>query len=105
MAVDMAAMLSQPIADVGEELDDFSFFLTAAHTIGDGMALHAFANAFFCLLGSSKSVQELHGLLVAEWEKRWASPLSDRVCFAFMRLSSQPLTSCPLEAEGTASEL
>ncbi|KZV74818.1 hypothetical protein PENSPDRAFT_681526 [Peniophora sp. CONT] len=72
-SVDVAAMQSV------EELHDFSFFLAAVHSIGDGMALHAFANDFFCLLGSSKSVQELNGLLVAEWEKRWASPLSDKL--------------------------
>ena len=58
------------------------------------MALHAFANDFFCLLGSSKSVQELHALLCTEWEKRWAAPLSDKVCFAAMERSSLPLTSC-----------
>lgn len=100
-SVDMAVMLSQPAE---EDLHDFSLFLAAVHSIGDGMALHAFANDFFCLLGSSNSAQELHGLLSAEWEKRWAGPLSDRVCFNFTSsfFASDFMSSL---AHSTASEL
>ncbi|KAK0465568.1 uncharacterized protein EV420DRAFT_1514945 [Desarmillaria tabescens] len=44
--------------------------ICATHFLGDGMALHQFANDFFGLLGSSKNEHELEGVLRTEWETR-----------------------------------
>ncbi|PBK76813.1 hypothetical protein ARMSODRAFT_1012034 [Armillaria solidipes] len=44
--------------------------ICATHFLGDGMALHQFANDFFSLLGSSKDENELEGVLRTEWETR-----------------------------------
>ena len=63
----------------GERMHEYEWFMCAAHFIGDGMALHAFANDFFGLLGSSMSDQELSELMILEWEKRWGNSLSDGV--------------------------
>ncbi|KAI6163872.1 hypothetical protein EDD17DRAFT_1475849 [Pisolithus thermaeus] len=43
--------------------------ICAAHFLGDGMALHQFANEFFRLLASDKSLQELETLLTEEWNR------------------------------------
>lgn len=43
------------------------FLICAAHFLGDGMALHQFANDFFSLLGSS-TTPELAALLSKEWQ-------------------------------------
>ncbi|KAG2156621.1 uncharacterized protein EDB93DRAFT_1127571 [Suillus bovinus] len=45
--------------------------ICAAHFLGDGMALHQFANDFFGLLGSDKTVSELEGQLKEELNSRW----------------------------------
>ncbi|KAG6890003.1 hypothetical protein C0995_012963 [Termitomyces sp. Mi166 len=42
------------------------FLISAAHFLGDGIALHQFANDFFGLLGSS-STSQLSALLFSEW--------------------------------------
>jgi hypothetical protein len=52
--------------------------LCAAHFIGDGMALHTFANQFFELLGGSKTVSELGQMMEEEWRLRWNE--LDQVC-------------------------
>ncbi|KAK0208750.1 hypothetical protein DFS33DRAFT_1372027 [Desarmillaria ectypa] len=44
--------------------------ICATHFLGDGMALHQFANDFFSTLGSSKDEHELMGILRTEWETR-----------------------------------
>ncbi|KAK0505685.1 hypothetical protein EDD18DRAFT_1304501 [Armillaria luteobubalina] len=44
--------------------------ICATHFLGDGMALHQFANDFFSLLGSSKDEKELEAVLGTEWEAR-----------------------------------
>ncbi|KAI0309592.1 hypothetical protein OF83DRAFT_1071827 [Amylostereum chailletii] len=59
-----------------ERSHNYEFFICAAHTIGDGMALHAFANDFFGILGSPKSQVELQQLVVDEWTKRLGRPAS-----------------------------
>ncbi|KAF9245806.1 hypothetical protein BU15DRAFT_40570 [Melanogaster broomeanus] len=51
--------------------------ICAAHFIGDGMALHQFANDFFELLGSGKTQHELEGQLRDEWVKH-CSPSPDK---------------------------
>ncbi len=50
------------------------------HFIGDGMALHQFANDFFTLLGSEKSTPELESELESEWHERWANASDDVSC-------------------------
>ncbi|KAG6334541.1 hypothetical protein ID866_4557 [Astraeus odoratus] len=43
--------------------------ICATHFLGDGMALHQFANDFFSLLASEKSLQELETQLGEEWNR------------------------------------
>ena len=47
------------------------------HFIGDGMALHQYANDFFTLLGSEKSASQLESQLDSEWHERWANDNGD----------------------------
>ncbi|KAG7452294.1 uncharacterized protein BT62DRAFT_1071449 [Guyanagaster necrorhizus] len=44
--------------------------ICATHFLGDGMALHQFANDLFSLLGSSKDEKDLEEILRNEWETR-----------------------------------
>ncbi|KAG5650740.1 hypothetical protein H0H81_011184 [Sphagnurus paluster] len=53
------------------------FLICAAHFLGDGMALHQFANDFFSLLGSS-TTSELAALLSLEWHARCGKLASER---------------------------
>ena len=46
--------------------------ICAMHFLGDGMALHNFANEFFGLLGSDKDETSLREILDEEWTLRWA---------------------------------
>ncbi|KAI0756817.1 hypothetical protein C8Q80DRAFT_1091290 [Daedaleopsis nitida] len=78
-----------------EEVHQYEFVICAMHFLGDGMALHAFANDFFALLGGGKSEDELRDMLYEEWRARWADP--PRTCNILpaalednMRLSSSP---------------
>jgi len=62
---------------------DYDILICAAHFIGDGMALHNFANEFFTLLAGSAAVperlehwrseEELRVMLCEEWASRWRS--------------------------------
>ncbi|KAJ7235866.1 hypothetical protein B0H12DRAFT_1256838 [Mycena haematopus] len=49
----------------------FDLLLCATHFLGDGMALHNFANDFFTLLASDRSDQDLESMLNDEWYSRW----------------------------------
>jgi len=60
-----------------EEVSDFELLICAMHFLGDGMALHAFANDFFGLLGSEKSEQELEAQLSQEFHSRWGNAAND----------------------------
>ncbi|KAF9469852.1 hypothetical protein BDZ94DRAFT_35159 [Collybia nuda] len=51
---------------------DCNFLICATHFLGDGMALHQFANDFFCLLGGSSTTNQLAMLLSSEWLSRCA---------------------------------
>ncbi|KAH9982832.1 hypothetical protein BGW80DRAFT_1160922 [Lactifluus volemus] len=62
-------------SDDGDRVVDFELFICAAHFIGDGMALHQFANDFFGLLGSAGSPEELEQNVADEWKQRWAHPI------------------------------
>ncbi|THH02591.1 hypothetical protein EW026_g309 [Hermanssonia centrifuga] len=51
--------------------------ICAVHFMGDGMALHQFANELFGLLGSDKSEDELETMLDEEWKSRWGNESND----------------------------
>ena len=53
--------------------------ICASHFIGDGMALHQFANDFFGLLGGGFSQEELDQFVVDEWKQRWGQTLPSDV--------------------------
>ncbi|KAI0095089.1 hypothetical protein BDY19DRAFT_916239 [Irpex rosettiformis] len=55
------------------ETRQYDLLICAMHFIGDGMALHQFANDFFTLLGSEKTTSELESQLESEWSERWAN--------------------------------
>ena len=70
---------------------DHELFICAAHSIGDGMALHQFANDFFGLLGSTNSQEAMEQLVADEWKQRWGRPLPADVrlsqcCYYITRL-------------------
>jgi hypothetical protein len=58
--------------DSSENTDNCDFLICATHFLGDGMALHQFANDFFGLLGSSSTTSDLAMLLSKDWHTRCA---------------------------------
>ena len=60
-------------APAEEELRQYDLLICAMHLLGDGMALHQFANDFFGLLGGERTDEELQEMLHAEWRARWAN--------------------------------
>ena len=65
-----------PVAEE-ERTQQYELLICAMHFIGDGMALHTFANDFFGLLGSSKTDAELEDMLNTEWSERWQNKQND----------------------------
>jgi hypothetical protein len=59
---------------------NYDFLICATHFLGDGMALHSFANDFFGLLGSTLDDQSLEEKLSNEWSER-CLPSKDTVWF------------------------
>ncbi|KAF8216074.1 hypothetical protein K438DRAFT_1901776 [Mycena galopus ATCC 62051] len=59
------------------DLQKFDLLLCATHFLGDGMALHNFANDFFTLLASSRSDEDLECMLNDEWHSRWGGKKDD----------------------------
>ncbi|TCD62410.1 hypothetical protein EIP91_006938 [Steccherinum ochraceum] len=59
--------------DASQELFEHDILICAMHFLGDGMALHAFANDFFGLLGGQSSDEQLKQQLSEEWKERWGS--------------------------------
>jgi len=59
----------------GDRAFNYELLICAAHFIGDGMALHQFANDFFGLLGSARSQEELDQLVADEWKQCWSQTL------------------------------
>ena len=55
-----------------ERTRQYELLICAMHFIGDGMALHTFANEFFGLLGGEQSDEDLREMLEEEWRSRWA---------------------------------
>ncbi|EGN93129.1 hypothetical protein SERLA73DRAFT_64480 [Serpula lacrymans var. lacrymans S7.3] len=58
-------------------LKNYDMMICATHFLGDGMALHQFANDLFGLLGSSKTQGDLEALLNEEWQARWAGSIAE----------------------------
>ncbi|KAJ7145201.1 hypothetical protein C8R43DRAFT_1013201 [Mycena crocata] len=52
-------------------VQNFDLILCAAHFLGDGMALHQFANEFFSLVSSPRTAEDLEAMLTDEWNLRW----------------------------------
>ncbi|KAI1789818.1 hypothetical protein LXA43DRAFT_892212 [Ganoderma leucocontextum] len=69
----------EPEATIDDEFPEaertrqYELLICAMHFLGDGMALHAFANDFFGLLGGDKSEADLQQILQEEWRARWAA--------------------------------
>jgi len=71
-------ILSQSgVSDAG--LPNHDILICATHFLGDGMALHQFANDFFSLLASAKTDSELETEVHDECWKRWSSSFNN-VC-------------------------
>ncbi|CCM03131.1 uncharacterized protein FIBRA_05252 [Fibroporia radiculosa] len=51
----------------------YDLLICAMHFLGDGMALHQFANDFFGLLGGEHSDEDLTDMLRLEWDVRWGT--------------------------------
>jgi len=72
-------------SDLHALIDDpreFNFFICAVHFLGDGMALHTFANDLFTLLAGEDSnasgclsTEALRTLLENEWRQHWDTQL------------------------------
>jgi hypothetical protein len=62
-------------------LYNHDIMICAAHFLGDGMALHQFANDFFGLLGGDKTITELEAQLTEELSSRWGAD-STGVCIS-----------------------
>jgi hypothetical protein len=67
----------QPGENELTESQQYDLLICATHFLGDGMALHQFANDFFSLLGSSKSQHELQTVLKDEWSSRWGAKVDN----------------------------
>ncbi|KAJ7149075.1 hypothetical protein C8R43DRAFT_1008050 [Mycena crocata] len=52
-------------------VQNFDLILCAAHFLADGMALHQFANEFFSLVSSHRTIEDLEAMLTDEWNLRW----------------------------------
>ncbi|THG97375.1 hypothetical protein EW145_g7627, partial [Phellinidium pouzarii] len=65
-----------PSSSSDEEIRDYDLLICATHFLGDGMALHRFANEFFVLLagqtdGKEKTTADIEEMLREVWEVRW----------------------------------
>ncbi|EIW87020.1 hypothetical protein CONPUDRAFT_116008 [Coniophora puteana RWD-64-598 SS2] len=60
----------------------YDILFCAMHYLGDGMALHQFANDFFKLLGGSHTQPQLDTLLCEEWQACWAKAHVEGAVFA-----------------------
>lgn len=70
------AFITCPATD---EVQEFDLLICATHFLGDGMALHTFANEFFRLIagkgedGVERSTEQIEEMLEREWESCWGS--------------------------------
>lgn len=58
--------------DAGQLIYQHDLLICAMHFLGDGMALHQFANDFFGLFGGQDSDEQLTQRLSEEWKSRWS---------------------------------
>jgi hypothetical protein len=72
-------------ATCNDRVFNHELLICATHFIGDGMALHQFANDFFGLLGGGFSQEELDQLVVDEWKQRWSQTVPSDVCLQLYR--------------------
>ena len=54
---------------------NYDLMICATHFLGDGMALHQFANDFFVLLGSYMNEMALLEKLIIEWSEKYTNAL------------------------------
>ncbi|KAJ6604797.1 hypothetical protein DFH09DRAFT_322316 [Mycena vulgaris] len=69
----------EPIEASTLELQNFDLLICATHFLGDGMALHQFANDFFALLASDRADADLECMLTDEWYSRWGGGKGEAV--------------------------
>ncbi|KAJ7293723.1 hypothetical protein C8J57DRAFT_35901 [Mycena rebaudengoi] len=60
-----------------EQSQEFDMLICATHFLGDGMALHQFANDFFSLLGGGSADEDLRSMVTDEWYSRWGGKKND----------------------------
>ncbi|TFK90810.1 hypothetical protein K466DRAFT_484133 [Polyporus arcularius HHB13444] len=83
--------------DPGAESDrqhQYELLICAMHFLGDGMALHQFANDFFGLLGGEKSDDELREMLHEEWRVRWGDVAEEPVLPSALE-DNMPMSASP----------
>ncbi|KIJ66266.1 hypothetical protein HYDPIDRAFT_109260 [Hydnomerulius pinastri MD-312] len=68
---------TRTMEETSEPIYNHDMLICAAHFLGDGMALHQFANDFFRILGGEETQQELELRLCEEWA-RHCSPSPDK---------------------------
>ena len=59
-----------------ESLKNYDLMICATHFLGDGMALHQFANDFFVILGSCMDETALLEKLTIEWSEKYTNELA-----------------------------
>ncbi|KAI5122362.1 hypothetical protein M0805_004120 [Coniferiporia weirii] len=71
------ASSSSSYGEASDDVREYDLLICATHFLGDGMALHRFANELFLLLaardaeGREKTTEEIEDMLRTEWEERW----------------------------------
>ena len=65
-----------PIDHSVESVKNYDLMICATHFLGDGMALHQFANDFFFILGSSMDETALLEKLTSEWSEKYTNDLA-----------------------------
>ncbi|KAG9050979.1 hypothetical protein FS837_000643 [Tulasnella sp. UAMH 9824] len=71
-------ILSEKASSASEDMAEYDILICAVHFLGDGMALHRFANELFTLLaeagaGEALAAEDYEELLRKEWEAKWGS--------------------------------
>ena len=84
ISTEVSAELSAHLTS-NDRVFNHELLICASHFIGDGMALHQFANDFFGLLGGGFSQEELDQFVADEWKQRWSQGLPSDVCFQLYR--------------------
>ncbi|KAJ6621220.1 hypothetical protein B0H10DRAFT_2175488 [Mycena sp. CBHHK59/15] len=77
LVVSQSEPINAPAAKEETNIRDYDMLICATHFLGDGMALHQFANDFFGLLGSGSADEDLEVMLTDEWYSRWGGKKDD----------------------------